>query len=149
MCLLDRVTRWDETRIVCCAEPPAADHPFAQAEGVPPIVAVEYAAQAAAVHGALLAGHREPRDGMLATLSEVELSQGWLDDSSGALTIDAELLARDASGCMYSFMVHDEHGCRARGRLVVAFTDERSVRTPGGGLTPHLPGRRGVRRAPR
>ena len=136
MCLLDQVARWDETRIVCLAAAPTADHPFGRAEGVPAIVAVEYAAQAAAVHSVLLDGHIEPRGGVLATLSEVELSGGWLNEASGALAIDAELVARDGSGCLYSFVVHDEHGCRARGRLLVAFTGEPTVRTPEGGLAP-------------
>ncbi len=124
MCLLDRVVQCDETRIVCRAAAPTADHPFARAQGVPAVAAVEYAAQAAALHGALLDGNHPPRDGMLAKLSEVELTVGWLDEGSSALTIRAELLVRGASGCMYSFMVHDEHGCRARGRLLVAFTND-------------------------
>lgn len=125
MCLLDRVEQWDETRIVCEAAPPTADHPFARAQGVPAIAAVEYAAQAAALHGALLDGNREPRRGMLAKLSDVALTAGWLDKSSSPLTVQAELLVRNTSGCMYSFMVHDEQGCRARGRLLVAFTNDR------------------------
>ena len=136
MCLLDQVTRWDETRIFCRAAVPTADHPFARAEGVPTIVAIEYAAQAAAVHSMLLDGHIEPHGGMLATLSEVELSGGWLNETSGALAIDAELVARDGSGCLYSFMVHDKHGCRARGRLVVAFTGVPTVPTPERELAP-------------
>ena len=90
---------------------------------MPVVAAVEYAAQAAALHGALLDGRREARDGMLAKLSDVELSRAG-STSSGALTIQAELLARGASGCMYAFTVHDARGCRARGRLLVAFTHD-------------------------
>lgn len=125
MCLLGRVARWDETRIVCHAAAPTADHPFAGAQGVPVVASVEYAAQAAALHGALLDGNREPRDGMLATLSEVELTVGSLDQGSSELTVQAELIVRGVSGCTYSFTVHDARGCRARGRLLVAFTNDR------------------------
>lgn len=124
MCLLDRVEQWDETRIVCQAAPSASGHPLATAQGVPVVAAVEYAAQATALHGALLDGRRKARHGMLAKLTDVELFAPWLDASSGALDIQAELLVRGASACTYSFMVHDASGCRARGRLLVAFTND-------------------------
>ena len=61
---------------------------------------------------------------VLAKLTDVELFAPWLDASSGALDIQAELLVRGASACTYSFMVHDASGCRARGRLLVAFTHD-------------------------
>jgi predicted hotdog family 3-hydroxylacyl-ACP dehydratase len=125
MCLLDRVARWDETSIVCHAAATALGHPFARANGVPVVASVEYAAQAAALHGALLDDNREPRGGMLATLSEVELTVGCFDQGSSALTVQAELIVRGVSGCTYSFTVHDACGCRARGRLLVAFTNGR------------------------
>lgn len=124
MCLLERVVQCDENRIVCVAAAPTANHPFARAQGVPAVAAVEYAAQAAALHGAALDGNRGPRHGMLAKLSEVELTVGWLHEGSGPLTVEAELLVHGEAGCMYSFMVHDEQGCRARGRLLVAFSDD-------------------------
>jgi predicted hotdog family 3-hydroxylacyl-ACP dehydratase len=125
MCLLDRVARWDETQIVCHATAPTAGHPFAAAHGVPVVASVEYAAQAAALHGALLDDSREPHGGMLATLSEVELTVGCLDQSSSALTVEARLIVRGVSGCTYSFTVQDARGCRARGRLLVTFANVR------------------------
>jgi predicted hotdog family 3-hydroxylacyl-ACP dehydratase len=124
MVLLDRLVRYDETRIVCEAAAPTPEHPLARAEGLPAVAAVEYAAQAAALHGALLDGNSEPRHGMLAKLSEVELIGGCLEATSSALTVQAELLVRGALGCMYSFTVHDEQGWGARGRLLVAFTND-------------------------
>lgn len=124
MCLLDRVVRWDAMHIDCAADSPRADHPLALAQGVPVVAAVEYAAQAAALHGALLDGRLEPRRGMLAKLSGVVLSEGWLAGSLGGLTIRADLLARSDAGCTYDFAVHDALGCRARGRLLVAFAHE-------------------------
>jgi predicted hotdog family 3-hydroxylacyl-ACP dehydratase len=124
MCLLDRVLQWDGTHIVCQAATPASGHPLARAQGVPVVAAVEYAAQATALHGALLDGRRKARNGMLAKLTDVELFAQWLDESSGALEIQAELLVRGASACTYSFMVQDASGHRARGRLLVAFTHD-------------------------
>jgi len=125
MVLLDRLVRFDQTRIVCEAAPPNPEHPLARAEGVPAVAAVEYAAQAAALHGALLDGKSQPRHGMLAKLSEVELIGRWLGAPSSRVTVEAELLVRGESGCIYSFTVHDQQGSGARGRLLVAFTNDR------------------------
>jgi predicted hotdog family 3-hydroxylacyl-ACP dehydratase len=116
MCLLDAVTHWDATHIVCEAAAPTPDHPLARAGGVPAVAAVEYAAQATAIHGALL-DDATPRAGMLAKLSDIELAPGCID---GALRVRAELLSRAESACMYSFSVHDARACCARGRLLVA-----------------------------
>ena len=59
MCLLDRMTSWDETRIECVAvnhrDP---RHPLRSASGLLASAAIEYAAQAMAVHGALLRRRR-------------------------------------------------------------------------------------------
>jgi predicted hotdog family 3-hydroxylacyl-ACP dehydratase len=124
MCLLDSVQRWDATTITCQAAATTAAHPLAHTagtQGVPAVAAVEYAAQAAAVHGSLLDDTDSPRDGLLAKLSDVELCAAGLDEAGGPLTIRAELLSRVAAGCMYSFEVSDQRGCVARGRLLVAF----------------------------
>ncbi len=119
MCLLDAVRRWDATTIACEAGAPTAAHPLARSGIVPAIAAVEDAAQAAAVHGALLDAADTPRAGRLAKLIEVELPVAALD--AGALTVHAELLSRVEAGCMYRFEVSDRRGCVARGRLLVAF----------------------------
>jgi predicted hotdog family 3-hydroxylacyl-ACP dehydratase len=121
MCLLDAVLRWDATTIICRAAAPTAVHPLARAQSVPAVAAIEYAAQAAAVHGSLLDGTDAPRDGMLAKLSGVELSATGLDEAGGPLTVRAELLGRADSGCMYAFEVSNRCRCVARGRLLVAF----------------------------
>ena len=130
MCLLDSVRSWDATTIICEAEAPTAAHPLAHTagrQGVPAVAAaaavaaVEYAAQAAAVHGSLLDDTDSPRDGLLAKLTDVELRAAGLDEVGGSLTIRAQLLSRVASGCIYSFEVSDQQGCVARGRLLVAF----------------------------
>ena len=121
MCLLDAVQSWNATTIVCQAAAPTAAHPLARGTGVPAVAAVEYAAQAAAVHGALLDDADTPRDGLLAKLTEVELCDTPFDETGGMLTVTAELLSRVESGCMYRFEVRNERACLARGRLLVAF----------------------------
>jgi predicted hotdog family 3-hydroxylacyl-ACP dehydratase len=121
MCLLDTVTGWDASHIACGALAPSAGHPLMrEGFGVPAVAAVEYAAQATAVHGALLATEGVRQAGLLAKLADIELLSGPV---TGALVVRADLLGRSAGGCLYGFTVHDDGGCRARGRLMVALHD--------------------------
>jgi predicted hotdog family 3-hydroxylacyl-ACP dehydratase len=123
MCLLDSVQQWDAHSIDCRAALPDAQHPLAGPQGVSAVVAVEYAAQAAAVHGALLDGTEAPRRGMLVTLREVDLAPRTIDVAGDDLSVRAELLSRVPAACMYHFEVLDRQGCIARGRLTVAFQE--------------------------
>lgn len=122
MCLLDTAQAWDATRIHCRAAAPGPSHPLAREQAVPAIVAVEYAAQAAAVHGALLDPALAPRAGLLAKLSEVQLRAEAIPSDGGALDVRAERLGHSAAGCLYAFEVACDHRPIASGRLLVAFT---------------------------
>jgi len=118
MCLLDSVSEWDAANIVCHALAPDMDHPLRHTGVVPSIAAVEYAAQAAAIHGSLLDSADQPRSGMLVKLNEIELGSGAI---TGALVIRATLAGRVASACSYSFAVYEAATCCVRGRLMIAF----------------------------
>ena len=120
MCLLDAVTQWDEARITCSSHEPGASHPLARGGVVPAIAAAEYAAQATAVHGALLDGAGQPRAGMLAKLMDVNLHSACFPPAGGAVTVSATLLSRSGGGCLYAFEVGS---CSpiVSGRLIVAF----------------------------
>jgi len=121
MCLLDAVMQWDATHIACTAAVPGVTHPLAHNGMVPAVAAAEYAAQATAVHGALLGDQIVRRAGMLAKLSNVELHTACIPADDGPLTVRAELLSRGASGCMYAFEVTASRQPIASGRLIVAF----------------------------
>lgn len=121
MCLLDGVVEWDAMHIVCRAPEPDAGHPLARGGGVPAIAAAEYAAQATAVHGALLDDASEPRAGLLAKLMEMELHGACFPAGGGALTVRVEVLSRVARGCLYAFHVAGTSQPIATGRLIVAF----------------------------
>jgi predicted hotdog family 3-hydroxylacyl-ACP dehydratase len=55
MCLLDHLERWDTAQIVCTATNHRdADHPLRTRSGLLATCAIEYAAQAMALHGALI-----------------------------------------------------------------------------------------------
>ena len=121
MCLLDAVIEWDDTHIACAAARPDASHPLARDGQVPAIAAAEYAAQATALHGALLDDCVSPRAGMLAKLVDVNLYNANLPGTGSDLRVRAEMLGRLATGCMYSFEVANNDGLIANGRLIVAF----------------------------
>ena len=123
MCLLDEVTAWEQDWIVCASAAPAATHPLARAGRVPAIAAAEYAAQATAVHGALIDTTGAPRTGLLATLVDVTLAAPELPVGQ-ALRIRADLLGRSPAGCMYEFEVSAGAGVIVTGRLTVALLAE-------------------------
>jgi len=124
MCLLDAVTEWSDAAIACTSALPGPDHPLARDRRVPAIIATEYAAQATAVHGALLEGSDQPRAGMLATLVDVQLAGAFIPEDGGTLSIRAELLGRSPAGCMYRFEVGTARTLIASGRLTVVLAEQ-------------------------
>ena len=126
MCLLDRMTSWDETRIECVAiNHRDAGHPLRSASGLLASAAIEYAAQAMAVHGALCAAAAVDRaaPGFLASARDVRLACWRLDDlplvEPDELVVTSERQAADAARILCAFRLH--HGGRelACGRVAV------------------------------
>ena len=104
MCLLDRVIDWDQKNIRCTAlSHRDLDNPLRERDGLPVWAGIEYAAQAAAVHGALLNPQSGPRPGVLAALRNVNTACEWLDRIDGELMLSATLMHGDAAGGIYRF----------------------------------------------
>ncbi len=104
MCLLEEVICWDESGIRCRAVSHRdADNPLREAGGLAALAVIEYAAQAAAVHGALLHGRAVARGGVLASLKNVATARPWLHDLDEDLVIEATLLHRDPAGGIFDF----------------------------------------------
>jgi predicted hotdog family 3-hydroxylacyl-ACP dehydratase len=123
MCLLDRVLDWDGGHIRCAAESHrAADHPLRERDGLPVWAAIEYAAQAAAVHVALLQPSAQPRLGVLGRLRDVRPGCEWLDRIASELLIEATLVHGDPSGGIYAFEAHGDGRRLLQGRITIAFT---------------------------
>ena len=104
MVLLERVIGWDERTILCATRThldPA--NPLRDASGLPVWAAIEYAAQAAAVHGSLLQDAATPRTGVLAGARGVHAFCRRLDDIEGELEIRATLVHADPAGAIYEF----------------------------------------------
>jgi len=132
MCLLERVTAWDATRIECRAvnhrDP---HHPLRTTSGLLASAAIEYAAQAMAVHGALCASAAgtTPAPGFLASARDVRLGRWRLDDLPPAtpddLVVTAERQAADANRILYGFQLHHDGAELASGRVAVVLNTPR------------------------
>jgi len=107
MCLLDAVTEWDAQRIRCTASSHRApDNPLRAHDRLGAACGIEYAAQAMAAHGALLAAaDSAPRAGYLASVRGVELHVARLDDIAADLEVEAERLSGDDNTILYGFRV--------------------------------------------
>jgi len=121
MCLLDSVAEWSPARIRCRATSHRrADHPLRADGRLSAVCGIEYAAQAMAVHGALLApAHRPPRPGYLASVRGVDLHAGRLDDLDDDLDIEAERLSGDDDTILYRFELRSGGRLLLGGRAVV------------------------------
>lgn len=122
MCLLAGVEQWDRDRIVCRATSHRdAANPLRSASGLLAPCAIEYAAQAMALHGALLdrAVGSAANPGYLASARGVRLHRLRLDDLAGELRIEVTRGAGDAKQILYAFNVSHAGTTIAEGRATV------------------------------
>lgn len=121
MCLLDAVLAWDSGQIHCRASSHRQpDNPLRAAARLGAACGIEYAAQAMAVHGALLApAGAPPRPGYLASVRSVQLAVDRLDDLPQDLDIVAERLSGDENNILYHFRVEHAGDLLLSGRAAV------------------------------
>lgn len=128
MCLLDSVESWDCNRIRCQARSHTDPANPLRAHGrLGAACGVEYAAQAMAVHGALMAESRAdnldadavPRAGYLASIRGVTLHVVRLDTVAAPLLVSAERITGDDNTVLYSFAVKAGDTPLLSGRAVV------------------------------
>ena len=126
MCLLAAVVGWSQDLISCRAvshvdpaNPLRAEGRLGAASGI------EYAAQAMAVHGSLLAKVGDgPRQGYLTSVRNVQLHVARLDDLLGEVDVEAERLSGDANHVLYQFSVSHAGRCLLEGRAAVILDAE-------------------------
>ena len=124
MCLLDQVLGWDDAHLECLGR--AADgaeaHPLARSGRLPCVAAIEYAAQAMALHGRLVLEQAgavgTPPRGFLAGLRAVRLHGRWVRSHSAPLRVRVDRFAGDSQQVLYDFTVEAD-GPVAAGRAVV------------------------------
>lgn len=119
MCLLASLVKWDNDSIVCRADSHRdANNPLRAGEQLHAVAGVEYAAQAMALHGNLLAASdvSAPR-GYLASVRDLKLSVEDLSMLNDDLLIMARRLSGDANGFIYEFEIHAGANPILSGRL--------------------------------
>lgn len=123
MHLLDSVSQWDENEIVCIASSHRSKNlPLRQHGRLGAVCGVEYAAQAMAVHGALLSTTKNegsrPAPGYLISVRDVYLKVSRLDDIAGNLTITAQKIAENGA-LLYQFVVSSQESKLLHGRAAI------------------------------
>jgi predicted hotdog family 3-hydroxylacyl-ACP dehydratase len=152
MCLLDEVVAWSAAHVSCRSSTHReADNPLRAHGRLGIACGIEYAAQAMAVHGALVAGAapaagpdfdpaplagtqpahgspfpespaaRRPASGFLAAVRDVRFHSLRLDDVQGDLICDAVRMAGDATTALYEFELRSEAARLLSGRATVVF----------------------------
>jgi predicted hotdog family 3-hydroxylacyl-ACP dehydratase len=136
MCLLDEVLSWDATRIRCRGTSHrATDNPLRAHGRLGAACGIEYAAQAMAVHGALVAasdplastvsmnvrGSIGAAVGYLASVRNVALHVARLDDLEADLVAAAERITGDGHTVLYEFSVWSALQPLLSGRASIVF----------------------------
>lgn len=115
MCLLDGVLEWNAETIRCAASGHRRpDNPLRGPDGLGIACGIEYAAQAMAVHAALLQPGDRPRAGFLTSVREVAWGVDRLDTVPEDLDIQARRMAAGDAGALYAFAL------RAGGRELLS-----------------------------
>jgi predicted hotdog family 3-hydroxylacyl-ACP dehydratase len=148
MCLLDEVTAWDAEHVQCTATSHRNPHNPLRSGGLggsqgdtqerlAAICGVEYAAQAMAVHGALLSASGDrPRVGFLTSVRDVEPRVERLDTIEGPLLVEAERFSGNDNNILYRFAVKSGDRLLLTGRATVMLDADRATPgvTPGAAL---------------
>jgi predicted hotdog family 3-hydroxylacyl-ACP dehydratase len=136
MCLLDEVLSWDATRIRCrSTSHRATDNPLRAHGRLGAACGIEYAAQAMAVHGALVAasdplsstvsmsvrGSIGAAVGYLASVRNVAVHVARLDDVEADLIAAAERITGDGHTVLYEFSVWGALQLLLSGRASIVF----------------------------
>lgn len=120
MCLLESVLSWNREGIVCRATSHRdPGNPLRSGGELPALAAIEYAAQAMAVHHGLASGRGRPRLGYLARVREVAFRIDRLDHLRADLTVTANQLAVTSASSMYGFRVAAEDRELVTGQALV------------------------------
>ena len=136
MCLLDAVLSWDATRIRCRSTTHLSpENPLRVHGRLGAACGIEYAAQAMAVHGALIAasaplastvansvrGSIGAAIGYLASVRNVALEVARLDELQSDLIACAERLTGDGRTVLYQFAVLSDERQLLSGRASIVF----------------------------
>ncbi len=120
MVLLDRVESRAEDSIVCysrCHREPG--NPLCRDGSLPAATALELAAQAAALHGAI--GGEGSVGGMLVLARDLHFARRDLDVDDEEILVAVTILRRSRAGCSVSFRVGPNESPYVQGRVAIQF----------------------------
>lgn len=109
MCLHDAVIEWDKDSVLCATQSHLRpDNPLRKNNKLSAIHAIEYGAQAMAVHGGLLAREQGKVlvPGYLAAVRNVELNCDYLDNINYDLLSTATQLMVQGGNLIYTFRLY-------------------------------------------
>jgi predicted hotdog family 3-hydroxylacyl-ACP dehydratase len=122
MCLLDNVTDWDDKSIVCTTSTHRdKTNPLRSYGRLSSLNALEYGAQAVAIHGGLrarAAGTTAPAC-YLAALRDAHLYVDRLDDLASSLEVRAQRLFGDSGNTVYQCAISARGTLVAEGRVSI------------------------------
>jgi predicted hotdog family 3-hydroxylacyl-ACP dehydratase len=122
MCLLDSVLDWDDESIVCTTNTHCdRANPLRRDGRLSALHALEYGAQAAAIHGGLrarAAGATAPPC-YLAALRDAHLHVARLDDLASPLEVRAQRLFGDSGNTIYQCAISANGISVAEGRVTI------------------------------
>ena len=128
MCLLDEVLTWNTSRVQCRSSSHRdTANPLRAYDRLAAVCGIEYAAQAMAVHGALIASRitASPKNeaivGYLASVRNVVLYVNRLDDIEADLVATAERVTGDERSVLYDFSVSGNERILLAGRATIVF----------------------------
>ena len=121
MCLIDRIEYCDGQRIICSSmQHRSPDNPLRARNILSSLHAIEFAAQAIAAHGGLVAvGKARPRTGLLLSARDCRFIRSRLDDIDGPLAIEAAQIGDNGETLLYRFKVSAQDVLVAEGRTAV------------------------------
>jgi len=118
MCLLDQVLAWDQQHIRCSADPGLDPNPLTAGSHFHCALLIEYAGQAAAVHGALLGDNiGEKGPAYLGAVKHADLLHDPRADQ-GPIQLEAMCVLYNRQGAIYDVSAWQEQ-VLLRGRLIL------------------------------
>lgn len=120
MCLLDEVVSWDANQLHARSNHFATStNPLFEDEQLDSILLIEYAAQAAAIHAALLqSGLGDKRPAYIGAVKNIELLAA-ISNNHSPLDMQVECLLSSSSGAIYQAAVSQSNKTLLRGRLIL------------------------------
>ena len=123
MCLLDSVTRWDDEHIECISSSHLErDNPLLDGGRLNCVNAIEYGAQAAAIHGILMArksGAQPPTSGVLVQVKNMQIKDCDLAQLSAEMDIHAHRIYSDNTSMVYTITISCKSEVLLDGRIMI------------------------------